>query len=115
MNQRASAFRRWGIGLVACVAIAPRLMAADVSGLDLTIEVIGAQEAVGSHANRIQLPGVIGGAAAGAAPAVGAKGVAPLLDIEGVVQGPLKGTLNTVDSLATGVLGALGLGPRPQE
>ena len=99
------------------------VQAADTSGLDLTIQVIGEQDPVSERAHRIPVPGIVsgGGLLSGNAGEGAARPAqAPIVDnlqqtVDGVLQNPVQGTLNTVESLTGGVLGTLGLGPKPEQ
>lgn len=104
-------------------------MAADTSGLDLTIQVLGAEEPVSDQAHRIPLPGMAnsGGTAGtllGGKTADGKSGqaisVAPVVEglqegVNGILQNPVQGTVNTVEGVTGGLLDTLGLGARPQQ
>lgn len=115
------------VGLTLLLA-APLANAADTTGLDLTIQVIGAEEPVSERAHRIAVPGqsVPGGGvlSSGAAGAEGRSAekisVAPVIDglqsgIQGILQNPIQGTLDTVDGVTGGLLETLGLTPKPAE
>ena len=112
------------LGSLACALVMPAAVAADTSGLDLTIQVIGAQDPVSEGAHRIPVPGVLSGSTvdgllSGAAKSGSQAPAPPLADLqqglEGVLQNPVQGTVNTVESLTGGILGTLGLTPKPEQ
>ncbi len=120
---------RWGYSGVALILAAGVISStsafgSELDGLDMTIEVLGKEQVIDDRTvNRIQIP-VLGGAGSGAVAAQNSDGsAAKTVNLQGLTEGPvlgpvlapLGGTLSTVDGLANGVLGALGLGAKPQE
>ena len=113
----------WGPALLLALGLAgsSSAFASELDGLDMTIEVLGKEQAIDDRTvNRIQIP-VLGGGAVAAQSGDGSAGKA--VNRQGLAEGPVLGpvlaprggTLSTVDGLANGVLGALGLGAQPQE